>query len=471
MKRVGKPIFFIVAIIIIAFTTLSFTGISTKYGDKETIYVKGASNIRWGIDIRGGVDVTFTPPKDKNINPTEAQMNAAAEVMRQRLVSLNITDYVVYVDAKKDRIVVQFPWKEGESAFDPEAAIKELGDTALLTFREGYEIDKEGAMIGATKDNIILEGKDVLEAKALYGPTKEGGSNEHYVSLKLDSNGTKKFADATAKLANKGSISIWMDDKMISNPSVNSAIPNGQAIISGSFDEESAKALANKINAGALPFKLQTETYSTITPTLGTGARDVMLLSGLISFILVCLFMIITYKLPGVVASIALLGQVGGMVAASTGFFDGINSFTMTIPGIAGIILSIGMGVDANIITSERIKEEIRAGKSIDGAISLGYERGFSAIFDGNITVIIIAIILMGAFGAPSNFLAKAFNSIFFFFGPATQGAVYSFGFTLLVGVVLNFVCGVTASRLMLKSISKFKCFRNPKLYGGLKND
>ncbi len=469
MKRVGKPIFFVVAIIIFAFTALSFFGISSTYGDKETIYVKGANNIRWGIDIRGGVDVTFTPPDD--INPTEVQMNAATEVMRQRLVSLNITDYEVYTDTKKDRIIVRFPWKEGEVDFDPESAIKELGDTAVLTFREGYEIDSEGKMTGVTAEKVLVEGKNVEEAIARYGPTNDTGTNEHYVSLKLDSVGSKAFGEATALIAAQtgGTISIWMDEEMISNATVKNAITGGQAIISGNFTLESATALANKINAGALPFKLQTETYSTITPTLGMGARDAMVFSGLLAFILVCIYMIILYKLPGVIAAIALLGQVGGMIAATTGFFDGINSFTMTIPGIAGMILSIGMGVDANVITSERIKEEIRAGKSIDGAISNGYERGFSAIFDGNITVIIVAVILMGAFGAPSSLFAQIFNAIFFFFSPSTQGAIYSFGYMLLVGVILNFVCGVTASRLMLKSISKFKCFRNPKFYGGAK--
>jgi len=170
MKRVGKPLFFVVAIVIVAFTVLSFIGISTTYGDKETVYIKGAKNIRWGIDIRGGVDVTFTPPAGEK-NPSEAQMNAAGEVMRQRLVSLNITDYEVYIDNQKDRIIVRFPWKEGEANFDPEKAIKELGDTAILTFREGYEIDQEGKITGTTK-NIILEGKDVQEAKANFGPTQ-----------------------------------------------------------------------------------------------------------------------------------------------------------------------------------------------------------------------------------------------------------------------------------------------------------
>lgn len=467
MKRVGKPMFFVVAFIILAFTALSFLGISTTYGDKHTVYIKGAQDIRWGIDIRGGVDVTFTPPTD--VDATEAQMNAVGEVMKQRLVSLNVTDYEVYVDSDKNRVIVRFPWKSGEENFDPEKAIKELGDTAVLTFREGLELDAEGNPTGVT-EGILLEGKNVVEAKAQFGPTSDNGQNEYYVTLKLDSTGTKAFSEATTRLANNGSISIWMDEEMISNPSVNSAITGGEAIISGSFDKEGAEALANKINAGALPFKLVTETYSTITPTLGSGARDAMVLSGLIAFILICIYIVFMYRLPGGVACIALIGQVGATIAAISGFFDGINSFTLTIPGIAGIILGVGMGVDANIITAERIKEEINNGKSIDGSIQAGFKRGFSAIFDGNITMILIAIILMGAFGAPNSIFAKLFTPIFFLFGPSTQGAIFSFGYTLMVSVILNFVFGVTASRLMLKSISKYKCFRNPKFYGGAKN-
>lgn len=465
MKRVGKPIFFVVALIIFAFTALSFFGISTTYGDKTTTYVKGAKDIRWGIDIRGGVDVTFTPPEDAK--PTVDQMNAASEVMKQRLVSLNVTDYEVYTDTKKNRIIVRFPWKEGETNFDPKAAIKELGDTAILTFREGNEVDEEGKFKGRT-EKVVLHGKNVLEAKARFGPIEQNGTNQHYVSLKLDSVGTKDFAEGTSRLVGD-TISIWMDDTRISAPGVKSAITNGEAIITGSKDKEEAEALANKINAGALPFKLQTETYSAITPTLGEGAKNAMLLSGIISFILICIYIIFRYKLPGFVACISLVGQVSGTIAAISGFFDGINSFTLTIPGIAGIILAVGMGVDANIITAERIKEELRSGKSIDGSISAGYKRAFAAIFDGNITMILVAMILMGAFGSPTSIFTKMLSPIFFMFGPSTQGAIYSFGYTLTVGVALNFLFGVTASRLMLKSISKFKCFRNPKLYGGTK--
>lgn len=470
MKRVGKPVFFVVALLTILFTVFSMTGLTTKYGDIEHVIIKGVNQIRWGIDIRGGVDVTFTPEDGKEA--TNDELDAAAEVMRQRLVTLNITDYEVYTDDASDRIIVRFPWKEDEANFDAEEAIAELGDTAVLTFREGKEVDDDGLPTGVTAETIILEGKDVKEAKAVYAATDSKGTNaEWQVSLTLNDSGKDAFAEATERLYKEnGVISIWMDDTMLSYPSVNAVITDGKAVISGNFDMESAQALANKINGGALPFKLQTENYSTINPTLGLGARDAMVLSGVIAFILVCIFMIVMYRLPGAVACIALTGQVGGMLAALTGFLPGINSFTLTIPGIAGIILSIGIGVDANIITAERIKEEINSGKSIDGAVELGYKRAFSAIFDGNITNVIVAIILMGTFGPPDSAFAILLKPLLFLFPVSTEGAIFSFGYTLLVGVIANFVFGIFASKYMMKAISRFKCFRNPWIYGGKKN-
>ena len=150
--------------------------------------------------------------------------------------------------------------------------------------------------------------------------------------------------------------------------------------------------------------------------------------------------MISVYKIPGFVAVLGLIGQVAGMIAAVSGYFGFMNSATLTVPGIAGIILSIGMGVDANVITSERIKEELRAGKTLDGAINAGFERGFTAIFDSNITVVFVAVILMGAFGVPDSIFAKMLKWVFFMFGPSTEGAVYSLGYTLLVGIILNFI-------------------------------
>ena len=462
MKRVGKPVFFIVAILIIVFLTTALLGVSTTYGDRKDVYIKGGNDIRWGIDIRGGVDVTFTPPE--GVDADEAQMRAAEAVVKQRLITLHITDSEVYTDLSKDRIIVRFPWKEDEEDFDPQAAIAELGETARLTFREGIETDENGLPTGVTAENIILEGDDVQEAYAFYN--SEDGT--YGVSLTLSEEGKAAFAEATTRLAEEnGIISIWMDDTVISYPSVNDPITDGQASITGNFTAETAQELADKINSGALPFKLETANYSTIDPTLGEGAKDVMVMAGAVAFVLVAVFMIVLYRLPGAVAVIALMGQLALSVAAVSGYFPFISSFTLTLPGIAGIILAIGMGVDANVITAERIREEIRSGKSVDGAIELGYQRAFTAILDGNMTVVIVAIILMGAFGPPSSFFAKLLTPIFFMCGPALAGTVYSFGYTLLIGVIGNFIFGILSTKLMLKSVSRFKAFREPKLYGG----
>lgn len=464
MKRTGKPVFFIVAIITIVFTILSITGISSYYGDIQSVYIKGGDQIRWGIDIRGGVEVTFVPAQD-GADPTNEELDGAAEVMRQRLVAQGINDYSVYSDYNSDRIVVQFPWAEDEETFDPETAISELGATAQLQFIEGTDTDEEGNPTG----EVILDGSMVDSARAAYAPVDQQGTDYQWVvELTLNDEGTQAFATATSELASSnGQIAIWMDDQMISAPAVEKAIANGQAMITGDFDSETATTLANQINGGSLPFSLETASYSTIDPTMGEGARDAMILAAVIAFVLICIFMLAVYRLPGVVAVIALMGQVALMIAALTGFFPGISSSTLTLPGIAGMILSIGMGVDANIITAERIREEINAGKSIDGAIHLGYHRAFTAILDGNITTLIVAIILMGTFGAPGSFFNTILQPILFMFPASTEGTIYSFGFTLMVGIVGNFVFGVFASRLMTQSLSRFKCFRKPKFYGG----
>ena len=245
----------------------------------------------------------------------------------------------------------------------------------------------------------------------------------------------------------------------ISYPTVNEAITDGQCTISGSFTAAEATELANQINAGALPFALDIASFGTISPTLGESSLNAMMIAGVIAFILVALFMLVMFRLPGFVAIIALMGQVALSFAAISGYFPGLSSFTMTLPGIAGMILSIGMGVDANIITATRIKEELWVGKTLDGAIQKGTENSFWAIFDGNITVIIVAVILMAVFG-PSNILSMIF-------GASTTGSIYSFGYTLLVGVIGNFIMGMTATRLMTKSLSRFKFLRKKWLFGG----
>ena len=454
MNRKGKswPLF-VVAILIVLFSLTAIFGVSYTYGDTKNVYVKGASDIRFGIDIRGGVDVTFMPADD--VEATDAQMTAAKTVIEDRLVGLGITDYESYVDNNKNRIIVRFPWKNDEADFNPQTAIDEIGTTAEMVFRKGSSATGEE----------ILSGDDVASASAAYNET-EGW----VVQLKFNSAGASAFATATTELAaSNGTISIWLDDNNISTATVNEAITGGEAIIKGNFDQDSASTLANQINSGSLPFALSAESYSTISPSLGAKSLDVMVQAGIIAFILVALLMIVRYRLPGTIAVISLMGQAAATLAVVSGYFTVFPGSTLTLPGIAGIILGIGMGVDANVITAERIKEELSKNKTLEGAVNSGFKMGLTPIIDGNVTIVIVAAILMGAFGPTDGFWAKVFNPIFYWFGPSTAGTIYSFGFTLLTSVLLNFVFGVWATRVMIRGAVHFKPLRNAWLFGGKK--
>ena len=304
MNKRGKswPLF-VVAILIVVFSLTAIFGVSYQYGDTKNVYVKGASDIRFGIDIRGGVDVTFMP--DGDVDATPEQMTAAKTVIEDRLVGLGVTDYESYVDSNKDRIIVRFPWKTGESDFNPQTAIDEIGTTAQMVFRKGSTVDGEE----------ILSGDDVTSANAAYSET-----DGWVVQLKFSSEGAQAFADATTELAASGDpISIWLDDENISTASVDEAITGGEAIIKGNFDQDSAATLANQINSGALPFALSAESYSTISPTLGARSLEVMVLAGVVAFILVAVLMILRYRLPGTIATISLLGQVCATLAVVSG--------------------------------------------------------------------------------------------------------------------------------------------------------
>ena len=454
MNRKGKswPLF-VVAILIVLFSLTAIFGVSYTYGDTKNVYVKGASDIRFGIDIRGGVDVTFMPADD--VEATDAQMTAAKTVIEDRLVGLGITDYESYVDNNKNRIIVRFPWKNDEADFNPQTAIDEIGTTAKMVFRKGSSATGEE----------ILSGDDVASASAAYNET-EGW----VVQLKFNSAGASAFATATTELAaSNGTISIWLDDNNISTATVNEAITGGEAIIKGNFDQDSASTLANQINSGSLPFALSAESYSTISPSLGAKSLDVMVQAGIIAFILVAILMIVRYRLPGTIAVISLMGQAAATLAVVSGYFTVFPGSTLTLPGIAGIILGIGMGVDANVITAERIKEELSKNKTLEGAVNSGFKMGLTPIIDGNVTIVIVAAILMGAFGPTDGFWAKVFNPIFYWFGPSTAGTIYSFGFTLLTSVLLNFVFGVWATRVMIRGAVHFKPLRKAWLFGGKK--
>jgi preprotein translocase subunit SecD len=250
--------------------------------------------------------------------------------------------------------------------------------------------------------------------------------------------GSKKFSEATGKLIGK-EISIYMDENEISSPVVKNKITGGIASITNQKSMEEAKNLSDKINSGSLPFSMVANDANIISPTLGSDALSIMVTAGEVAFAVVCLFMLLYYRLPGFVACIALVLQVVGQLLALS-----LPQFTLTLPGIAGVILSIGMGVDANVIVSERIKEELNSGKTLRSSIDAGFHRAFSSVFDGNITVVIVSLALI-AFGS---------------------GSILSFGYTLLCGVLMNFVAGVTASRLMISSLSEYKFLQKPVLYG-----
>ncbi len=463
MKTKGKAWHLVVTVLLIlAFVYTAFFGVSAKYGDVTTTYIKGAKDIRFGVDIKGGVNVTFVPSED--YDATEEQLEAAQLVIENRLVALNVTDYELYVDPSSDSLILEFPWQSGETDFDPESAIEEIGTTAYLTFHEGSSADGD----------LILDGSMIESAAAQYGPVTSGGASEYYVSLKFTDEGAKAFGEATTRLAaSNGTISIWLDDENVSTATVNAAITDGEAIITSSasnpFTQDAVVKMARQINSGALPFALKVDSYSTVSPSLGENSLSAMVLAGVIAFALIVVFMTVLYRLPGFLAGIALAGQVAATLAFVSGYFPVFESFTLTLPGIAGIILAIGMGVDANVITAERIKEELKNGKSLDGALKSGFARGLTPIIDGNVTIVIVAIVLMGAFGPSDGLFAKALHFVFFAFGPSTAGTIYAFGYTLLTGVLLNFVFGVFATRVMIRGAASIKALRNPWLYGAAK--
>lgn len=416
--RATKSTFFIVVIIVAILGIIAATGIYVP----GVIEVKGAQEIRLGIDIRGGFEAVLAPASSYEGEVTNEDINSARSIIELRMDNLNIVDREVFIDRDNRRIVVRAPWRSDEEENDADEALKELGEMALLTFRD-------------PDDRVVLEGKNVSRAYASIDPE----TNRPVVVLELDSEGRGKFADATSRLVGEN-IGIYMDDTQLSNPVVRHAITGGEATITGMESTAAARDLAEKIQAGNLPFALESITSSQISAALGSDAMDVMIYAAIVAFILICLFMVIYYRLPGFVAVIAISGQTIGQLLAVS-----VPQFTLTLPGIAAIILSIGMGVDANIIIAERIKEELRMGSPLKIAVRNGFERALAPVIDGNITCAISAAILM-LFGS---------------------GSFMSFGYLLLTGVTLNILFGVIATRLMTKSLLLFPALSKKWLYNG----
>ncbi len=409
----GKKMLAVIFLVIAAFIYVAVFGLGSD--------VKGIFEMRFGIDIRGGVEAIFEPHGLDRI-ATENELESAREVIETRLDGQNISDREVTIDKGAGYIIVQFPWKSGETNFNPEDAIAELGEMAELTFK-----DPQG--------NVLIQGKEVETASP--EKSKSGITNDYEVELKFNAIGARQFEEATGKLIGQ-KMSIYMDNNLISSPTVQTKIAGGKAVITGLKTYEEAKELAEKINAGALPFSLETTNFSTISPSLGNNALNIMVIAGIIAFFVVCIFMIVYYKLPGIVACIILVLQMLLQMLAIS-----IPQYTLTLPGIAGIILTLGMAVDANIIISERISEELKKGVSVRSSVRNGYKSAFSSILDGNVTTAIVAVILM-IFGS---------------------GSMLSFGYTLLVGMIVNLLVGVNVSKQFQLSLTELRMWNNEKWF------
>ena len=404
--------FVLMLLCVVLSVTVALCGVSSL-GLKS---VMDEDAINKGLDLVGGSSILFEAkaPESEEDFDMELAMTKVETILRQRLDSLGYTEGVI-ARVGDNQIRVEVPGID-----DPATASRTLGSTAKLEF-----IDADG--------NVIFEGDMVKGAVANYGPTGNSLSDEHHVVLQFTAEGTKLFAEATKNAASKiaegkNYIAIVLDGSVISQPSVETTINSETCTISGSFDQDSAKELAGLIDSGNLPVELEEKELRHVGATLGSDALSTSLTAGAIGILLVMLFMILVYRLPGFVSALALTGYVAIFAILLVGF-----NVNLSLPGIAGIILTIGMAVDANVIIYERIKEELKDGKTVRSAVKNGFKGATSAIVDSNVTTIIAAAVLMGL----------------------GSGAVKGFGITLLIGTVVSMFTALVVTRVFLVSLSK----------------
>lgn len=394
-------------IVLLGFTTIVGFG-KGKIGS--------AKNITLGLDLAGGVSITYQA-KDKN--PTSEQMSDTIYKLQKRVEQYS-TEATVYQEGD-DRINIEIP-----GVTDANKILDELGKPGSLVFQ-----DSEG--------NVVLEGTDVKTASAK--TTQDEMNNKEYiVELILTKDGTDKFAKATAENLGK-QIAIVYDGKTISNPVVQSEIDGGQAYIDGMASYEEAENLASTIRIGGLQLELEELRSNVVGAQLGEEAISTSLLAGAIGLAIVLVFMCIVYLLPGFASSIALIIYTGLTLVLLNAF-----NITLTLPGIAGIVLSIGMAVDANVIIFARVREELAAGRAVKSALRIGFQKALSAIIDGNITTLIAALVL----------------------GLKGTGSVKGFAQTLALGVVVSMFTALFITRISIFSLYAIG-FRDVKFYGAKK--
>lgn len=391
-KKKGVLHLLIVLLVIVGLSVVTLVGLGKEH--------KGsAENIRLGLDLAGGVSITYETVKE---NPTATEMSDTVYKMQKRVESYS-TEAMVYQEGN-NRVNIDIPGVQ-----DANKVLSELGKAGSISF-----VDPDG--------NEVINGSHIKTAKE--GTTQENGITQYVVNLTLNTKGTKLFKEATEKFIGQA-ISIVYDGKVISAPTVQVAITNGEAQISqGSYDE--ARNLASTIRIGALPLELKEVRSNVVGANLGEEAFDTSLIAAAIGFILVIIFMIAFYRIPGVAASIALCLYVVAVLVVLNG-----ANVTLTLPGIAGIILSIGMAVDANVIIFTRIKEELATGKTVRSAIKIGFDKALSAIIDGNVTTLIAAAVL-------------------WFKG---SGTVKGFAQTLAIGIVISMFTALIVTKYTLTAL------------------
>ncbi|EGF12439.1 protein-export membrane protein SecD [Dialister micraerophilus DSM 19965] len=374
-----------------------------------------AGNIRQGLDLQGGTHIVMQAEDTPQNKVTNEAIGQVINIMQKRINEMGLTEPIIQREGG-NRIIIELP---GEK--DPKKAIETIGKTAVLEFK-----DEDG--------NVKLTGEDLKNAKEQVGQNKSP-----LVALEFTENGATKFANLTA--ANIGRhIGIYLDGEMLTNPVVNEAITGGSAVISGQRTLEEAKDLAILLRSGALPVKMSVLEVRTVGPSLGQDSKDKSVTAFTIGLSLIVLFMLCMYRVAGFVANVALLVYVLILLEILS-----LLNATLTLPSIAGVILSIGMAVDANILIFERFKEEIESGKVLRMAIHSGFKRAFTTIFDANMTVIITSCIL-------------------FFLG---SGTVKGFAFSLGLGVAISMFTAITVSRTLLMMLIDASWIHNPWWFGG----
>lgn len=403
----------IISLIVLFVVTIAL--VTTAYFGIGQNNILGIKNIKQGLDLKGGAYVVFEADKE---NPTEQEMGTAIALIQDRLDRKNFTE----AEAAKqgnNRIRVDMP-----GVANADEAIKEIGQTAQLKF-----VTEAG--------DIVVTGEEIKNATKQVGALAEGMPAEPFVSLEFTDSGKQAFAEATKNNIGK-TISIMLDETAISTPTVNAEITDGNAIISGSFTPESAEELAALIRAGSLPFNLNVIDMNNIGARLGENALTSSIKAGILGVCLVFIFMLIVYKISGIAADWALVIYIClDLIVLS------LFGITLTLPGIAGIILSIGMAVDANVIIFERTKEELKFGKTLRASVDSGYKKAFSAILDGNVTTLIASAIL-------------------FTLG---TGPIKGFAITLGIGILLSMFTALVITKFIARNIVALG-IQNLKLYG-----